>query len=302
MSAEAALRHHAFVYESDDEYVERSVAFLREGLAAGEGCILAHSRDGIAMMREALGPDAARVSFVDVSRTYTRPAHALSAYYATFLRHLRRAPSVRAVAEVQLGPTREDWEPWQAYEAVTNLAYAHLPVWVMCTYGADRVPAGVVEDVWRTHRDVLSDDWHASDRYEDARALLRQATPAPEELPQLRSFSAGPDLETFRERLARELVAERVPEARALDMLVAGSEIADNAVRYGGGIEEVRAGSAHGRFVCEVIDPGPGFDDPAAGYLAPHNGTGAGLWAARQLAWNVESFRSPRGFTVRIWL
>jgi anti-sigma regulatory factor (Ser/Thr protein kinase) len=83
-------------------------------------------------------------------------------------------------------------------------------------------------------------------------------------------------------------------------MLVAGTEIAANALKHGGGIEEVRVGRAHGRFVCEVVDRGPGFDDPVAGYLAPRDATGAGFWVARQLAWSVESFHSPRGFTVRI--
>jgi hypothetical protein len=73
-------------------------------------------------------------------------------------------------------------------------------------------------------------------------------------------------------------------------------------VRHGSGIEDVRAGRAHGRFVCEVIDRGRGFDDPVAGYLAPREGTGTGLWISRQLAWKLESFHSPTGFTVRIWL
>jgi hypothetical protein len=50
-----------------------------------------------------------------------------------------------------------------------------------------------------------------------------------------------------------------------------------------------------------VIDRGGGFDDPAAGYLVPRAGTGSGLWVARQLAWSLESFHSPRGFTVRLW-
>ena len=123
----------------------------------------------------------------------------------------------------------------------------------------------------------------------------------PEPLPQLRSLAPGDDLERFRERLARELMAAKVPEATALDTLVAGTEVAANAVRHGGGIEEVRVGSAAGRFVCEVIDRGGGFDDPAAGYLVPRAGTGSGLWVARQLTWSLESFHSPRGFTVRLW-
>ena len=302
MSSEAALRHNAFVYESDDEYVERAVAFLKDGLEAGEGGIVGNTRDGLAVMRDALGPDADRVAFVDVSSTYTRPARTVATYYGTFLEHLRSAPAVRAVANVQFGPTPGDWREWTGYEAITNLAYAHLPVWVLCTYDADGLPDPVREAVWRTHPEVLSDGWQKSDSFEDPREVVRKLTPDPEPLPELRSCSAHEDLELFREQLARELVAENVAGAKALDMLVAGTEIATNAIRHGAGIEEVRVGRAEGRFVCEVIDRGSGFDDPMAGYLAPGEGTGTGLWVARQLTWRVESFHSPRGFTVRLWL
>jgi anti-sigma regulatory factor (Ser/Thr protein kinase) len=302
MSSAAALRHDALVYGSEDDYVERSVAFLKDGLEAGEGAIVGNSRDGLAIMRDALGPDADRVAFFDVSSTYTRPARAVAAYYGTFLEQLRRAPSVRAVATMQLGPTPEDWEEWAGYEAITNIAYSHLPVWVLCAYDANGLPDPILEDVWRTHAEVLSDAWQASDHFEDPRELVRKVTREPEPLPELRSFSSGEDLEVFRERLARELVTEKVPEAQALEMLVAGTEIASNAIRHGAGIKEVRVGRAEGRFVCEVVDRGRGFDDPVTGYLAPRDGTGTGLWVARQLTWRVESFDSPRGFTVRIWL
>jgi anti-sigma regulatory factor (Ser/Thr protein kinase) len=262
--------------------------------------MVSNTRDGIAMMRDALGPDADRVAFFDVSSTYTRPAHAVAKYYRTFLEHLRSAPSVRAVANGQFGPTPVEWDEWTAYEAITNLAYSHLPVWVVCAYDAGRLPDRLVDAVLRTHPEVLGDGFQASDHFEDPSELVRKLTPEPEPLPELRSFSAGKDLERFRERLARELEAEKVPEASALNMLVAGTEIAENALRHGDGIEEVRVGRAGGRFVCEVIDRGPGFDDPVAGYRAPRDGTGTGLWVARQLAWSVECFHSPRGFTVRI--
>lgn len=85
-------------------------------------------------------------------------------------------------------------------------------------------------------------------------------------------------------------------------MLLAATEIATNADEHGGGVEDVRVGTAQGRFVCEIADRGDGFDDPAAGYLAPREGVGAGLWVARQLTWRIEFYRSPRGFTTRIWL
>ena len=300
MTAEQ-LRHGAFAYEGHDEYVARSLPFLKEGLEAGEGCVVAHTRDGIAMMRDALGRDAARVSFVDVGSVYSRPAHAVATYCATLVRELRSAPAVRAVADLQIGPSRAEWDEWVAYEAMTNLAYAHLPAWVVCTYDVNGVPDAVLDEMGTTHAEVLGDGWRASEHFEDPRAVMRRLEPEPEPLPQLRSLAAGDDLEVFRERLARALMAADVPEAKAVDMLVAGTEVAANAVRHGGGIEAVRVGSSAGRFVCEVIDRGGGFDDPAAGYLVPRAGTGSGLWVARQLTWRLESFHAPCGFTVRLW-
>jgi len=295
------LRHGAFAYEGDDEYVARSLAFLKEGLEAGEGCVVAHTRDGIAMMRDALGRDAESVSFVDVGAVYTRPARALATYYGTLVRELRNAPSVRAVADLQIGPWRREWDEWVSYEAMTNLAYSHLPAWVVCTYDVNGVPDAVMDEMAGTHPEVLGDGWRESGHFEDPRELVRRLTPEPEPLPQLRSLAPGGDLEQFRERLARELMMAKVPESTAVGMLVAGTEVAANAVRHGGGIEEVRVGAAAGRFVCEVIDRGVGFDDPAAGYLVPRAGTGRGLWVARQLTWSLECFDSPRGFTVRLW-
>jgi anti-sigma regulatory factor (Ser/Thr protein kinase) len=85
-------------------------------------------------------------------------------------------------------------------------------------------------------------------------------------------------------------------------MTIATGEVVTNAVEHGGGVEEVRVGRAEGRFVCEIVDRGRRFDDPAADYLAPRTGVGSGLCVARQLTWHIEFFRTPRGFTARIWL
>src|SRR5215210_143325 len=268
MTSHDPLRHHALVYESQDEYVSRSVSFLREGLAAGEAAIVANSRDGLAAMREALGSDADRVAFFDNASTYTRPARTVAAYWGAFVEQLRTAPSVRAVAQMHLSPAPAEWGEWMAYEAVTNVAYSHLPVWVVCTYDANGLPDPVLDGVWRTHSEMAIDGWQESRRFEDARDAVRRLMPAPVSLTGLRSLEAVGDLEVFRTRPARELSAANVPGARALDMLVAGTEIAANAVKHGGGIEDVRVGRVDGRFVCEVVDHGSGFDDPAAGYLA----------------------------------
>ena len=53
-SRDTQLRHGALVYQSQEEYLARAVPFLREGLEAGEGLIVAHTKPGMATMREAL--------------------------------------------------------------------------------------------------------------------------------------------------------------------------------------------------------------------------------------------------------
>jgi anti-sigma regulatory factor (Ser/Thr protein kinase) len=297
------FRHNALVYESQDEYVASSVPFLREGIEAGEGAIVAHTKPGLAMMREALGADAEHVTFVDVSSSYTRPARTLASYHKVFAEQLRKTPTLRAVADVQFGPDPGEWEMWMGYEAVFNRSFDHLPAWVWCTYNGNRLPDPIRDAVWRTHPEVVAEDaWHTSGLYEEPESLLRRITPEPAQLSGLRPIAFGRNVEEFRERLARELVAEEVAEAKALDMLVAATEIATNAIEHGGGMEEVRVGRAEGRLVCEIVDRGTGFDDPVAGYLPPQDDVGRGLWVARQLTWHIEFIRSPRGFTARIWL
>jgi anti-sigma regulatory factor (Ser/Thr protein kinase) len=297
------LRHHALVYESQAEYLARTVPFLTEGIEAGEGAIVAHTKPGLAMMREALGPDGARVRFVDVSAAYTRPARTLASYHDIYVQQLRETPTLRAVADVQFGPDPAEWDLWTGYEAVFNRSFGHLPAWVICSYDANGTPDPILEGVWQTHPEVIADDeWSASEDYEDPDELLRRLTPPPLPLPALRPIPFARDTDEFRERLAREMVVDDVGESKALDMLLAATEVTTNATRHGGGVRAVRVGRAQGRFVCEIVDRGDGFDDPAAGYLAPREGVGTGLWVARQLTWLIEFFRSPEGFTARIWL
>jgi anti-sigma regulatory factor (Ser/Thr protein kinase) len=291
------------VYGAQDDYLAFAVPFLREGIEAGEGAIVAHTKPGLAMVREALGPDAEHVSFVDVSSAYTRPARTLAGYHEVMARQLQETPALRAVADVQFGPDPAERDLWIGYEAVFNRSFDHLPVWVICSYNANGTPDPIIEGVWQTHPEVVTNDGrHPSDQYEDPDQVLRRLSPDPLPLPELRSISFGRDIEDFRERLARELVADGVGEASVLDMLLAATEVATNAIQHGGGVKEIRVGRAEGRFVCEIVDRGEGFDDPAVGFLAPREGVGTGLWIARRLTWQIEFFRSPAGFTARLWL
>ena len=197
------LRHNALVYESTDEYLARAVPFLKAGIEAGEGAVVAHTKPGLAMMREALGPEAARVTFVDVSAAYTRPARTLAAYHKVYVEQLRKTPTLRAVADVQFGPDPNEWDLWTGYEAVFNRSFGHLPAWVLCSYDANGTPDPIIEGVWQTHPEVVAgDSWNSSDHYEDPDHLLRRITPAPAPLTGLRPIPFGRGAEELREQLA----------------------------------------------------------------------------------------------------
>ncbi len=295
------MRHNAFIYSSASEYVSFALAFAREGLEAGDAVILANTRPRLATMREALGEDASRVTLLDVNQIYTRPTRAIAAYFGALSQHLSVASSVRAIGEIQLGPP-EDWRRWMAYEAASNLSYCHLPAWVVCTYDTDVLPDPILESVWRTHTAVWSENWQASPSFEDPRELVRELTPAAEPLGGLVTLPWTDDVEHLREMVGRALAAANTPAERALEMLLAVTEIATNAMIHGGGIAAVRTCQVAGRFVCEVVDYGAGFDDPAAGYIVPRESIGTGLWVARQLLWRLEFFHAPDGFTARLWL
>src|SRR6187200_1169781 len=182
------LRHNALVYESKDEYLARAVPFLKAGIGAGEGAVVAHTKPGLAMMREALGPEAAHVTFVDVSGAYTRPARTLAAYHKVYVEQLRKTPTLRAVADVQFGPDPNEWDMWTGYEAVFNRSFGHLPAWVLCSYDANGLPDPVLEGVWQTHPEVVGDaGWCASDHFAEPDGLLRGIRPEAAPLPGLRS-------------------------------------------------------------------------------------------------------------------
>jgi anti-sigma regulatory factor (Ser/Thr protein kinase) len=302
--SKSSFRHHAFVYDSDDDYVGRSVEFLRAGIEAGEGGLVAGTRDRLALVREGFDASPGELTFLELTTSNARPARALAANYTALTNHLQRFPAVRLISELESGPTPEDWREWTIYEAVLNRAFSHLPVWAICAYDARRLPEPALEAAWRAHPEVIAGERQRPHPYENPTELVRRLTPEPETLPELWRIPGADGPEALREQLSQALTAQGVEGRKALEMLIAANEVASNAWRHGKPPVELRVGRHRGRFVCEIVDQGPGFDDPLAGYLPPpERGRRApGLWVARQLVWRLEAFRAPAGFTVRLWL
>ncbi|MFL5842032.1 MAG: anti-sigma factor RsbA family regulatory protein [Thermoleophilaceae bacterium] len=299
------LRHEALVYDSDGEMVGVVAPYLEAGLAAGEPTVAVLTRINWAILREALGPEAGKVSYTDCDSFYTRPIAAIAAYDATLRGHAAAGnPPVRVVGELPWGPTEREWREWTGYEALLNASLSHHDASVLCTYDARNLPDRLVDAALRTHPRTNDGDHHANHRYEPPEDVLRSLAMPPVEIDAPPALEITDDVAVFREQLGAALATAGSPERRALDMLLAGTEIFTNACRHGGGPTSLSAGITGGWFVCEVSDDGPGFDDPLAGYLPPGRtpGLGSGLWVARQLVSRLELIQRDPGLTARLWL
>ena len=155
------LRHDAFVYGSDDEFVARVAPFLRAGLAEGSPTLAVTTPARWALLRKALGAVAERVSFTDRAEWYLSPETSLDNFNAKLHDLVRGgANSVRVFAEISFDSDPETWQQWMAYEAIVDDALAMHPAWIVCGYDRSSLDAQLIDAAWHTHTHVLADGWH----------------------------------------------------------------------------------------------------------------------------------------------
>jgi anti-sigma regulatory factor (Ser/Thr protein kinase) len=297
--------HGLFIYDNDDDFVDRITSFLGPGTEDGEAGLAVLSQEKWALLREALGDVSRRIRHLDRDSMYTRPQAVLAEYDLLLSQALDEgAPALRLMGELPVSRSKELCDAWTTYEAAVNCAFAGRPVSMLCGYDVREQPAAAVERAWHTHPRVLLDGWEDNPRYEDPAHVIAARTRAPEALPNLRELPVDADVMAFGARLRRELATLQLPEARAENLLLAAVEVFDNARTYGHGARSQRLGRVAALVVWELSDNGPGIDDPLAGYLPPlhESAGGRGLWTVRQLTHDVELLASPRGFTVRLWI
>jgi anti-sigma regulatory factor (Ser/Thr protein kinase) len=301
--ATAASHHSLFAYGRDDALVDRIVPLLIDGVHEREAVVSVVDQRKRALLRQALGPYAERIDWIDRDTFYTRPEAVLAGYDAQVRRYIRDGfPRVRVFGEVPRCRTPAESDTWTLYEALVNPAFSQRPVTLICGLDARDQSDSMTAGLWETHPRMLDGDWSDNDHFDDPRTVVRARTPAPRDAPRFTQLPADIEARALRNRLFAEMAAAGVSELAAGELLIAVCEILANAHRHGGGVRSVRCGSSDGRFVCEVADHGPGLDDPLAGYLPPRPGRGAGLWVARQLTRELEMLSTERGLTMRLWI
>ncbi|GAB7051419.1 sensor histidine kinase [Catenuloplanes indicus] len=297
------LCHEALLYDSDTAYCDAVLPFLRDGLADGDALVAAVPGDNMALLRDALGADAADVTFIDRDEWYRRPAVTIAGWREQLAHAQARGHGrARIVGEVAFGHA-DRHVAWTRYESVVNALFADAPAWIICPYDLRTLPGQVVADAHRTHPVIRDPHRRDSSRYRPPAALLPEL---PEPLPPvpgapLADLPLHDVTELGAVRRTVRAIASGWPDDPLDDLLLVTTEIAVNGLRHGSGDRRLRLWRTADTVICEVSDDGPGPRDPLVGYGPPPDGSpgGRGLWLVRQLC-DAMAISTTTGTRVRI--
>ncbi|SFO21809.1 Anti-sigma regulatory factor (Ser/Thr protein kinase) [Geodermatophilus obscurus] len=304
--AAPGFRHDALLYDSAEELAAIAGPFLLEGLAAGDGAVIAAGPDVTAVLREAVDEDPL-VLVLDRNALYRSRTPTAITTFRGLAEQASPGRRVRVVGEVDFGATAADRHEWQRYEAVINSAFATSPLWGLCIFST-ALPEPLLTTARQTHPHAVSAAGRtANPGYVDPAAYLA-GLPVPEEplehTPPAFAVDDVTDFVGLRRAVRRLLSAVDGPEDQIEDFLLAVDEMASNGIRHGRRPVSLRLWTAPGRLVCTIGDSGGGPSDPFAGYGPAHgedlSAGGMGLWLARQLCDHVALRRDAHGSSVRL--
>jgi anti-sigma regulatory factor (Ser/Thr protein kinase) len=297
--------HPALLYRDVDDYLSSTVPFLTEGLAADEPVAVAVPGDNLTRLRDALGADAARVRWRDMTVAGRNPGRIIPTVLLAFAdSHPGRR--VRIIGEpVWAGRSATEYPACAQHEALINAAFAGRAATILCPYDVTRLEPAWIEDAYRTHP-VMFDAtrrW-ASDHYDDPVAVaagFNQPLPVPP--PDAAVMRVEFDtLSAVRRFVTERATAAGMTPAAVTDLTIAINELAANAVEHGGGSGELALWPDGDYLVAQVTDAGR-LTDPLIGRIPVGPdvpGGGRGLLLVNQLCDLVRTYAGPDGTTTRV--
>lgn len=296
--ATVTLEHDALLYAGMEEFVRGTAAFVRAGLEQDEPVMVAVPGDRIPLLRDALGADADRVAFADMTVLGRNPARIIPALRAWLDQHPGRR--TRFVGEpIWAGRTHDEVAEATWHESLLNLAFADTPVWILCPYDVTGLDPAAVADAHCTHPTLQHQDERTiSDGYARPSAgIAAPDWPLPDIPADARTAPVTHELRRVRDLVEHEARAAGLPPARIADLLVAVNEAATNSLIHGAPPATLTIWNDGEDLVCEIADAGH-ITDPLVGRERPSTVQegGRGLWLIHQLC-DLSQLRSDAGGT-----
>ncbi|MFF3484714.1 anti-sigma factor RsbA family regulatory protein [Streptomyces sp. NPDC002701] len=296
--------HPALFYRGEDEYVDGTVPFIRDGLEAGEPVAVAVPGPKLGVLQEALGGAAADVRFIDMTQAGRNPGRIIPRVLRVFA-DAHPTTRVRIIGE-PIWPDRSgvEYPACAQHEALINSAFEGRDATILCPYDAEGLSEQVLTDAYATHPLVISGGrQQSSPSYAPERVVERYNEPlTAAEAAEGYVFGAG-ELP-----MARHFVVERaagfgLAGVRLEDLALVAAELTTNSVVHGGGSGTVHVWAEDGQVVCEVRDRGY-LKDPLAGRRPspPAQVGGRGLLLVNFLTDLVRVHTGPDGTVIRCYV
>ncbi|MGW4599580.1 anti-sigma factor RsbA family regulatory protein [Streptomyces sp. NPDC004457] len=298
------VRHPAFFYTTEEDYLKGVGDFVRAEAACGRPLLIAVPGARLRLLRDTVGTAHEGVSWADMRHSGRNPGRILSMLQEFADQHADRRPSI--VSEpIWVGRTPAEAREATRHEALINLAFAGRDATILCPYDT-ALPKRVLAQAHRTHPVVGDPEGHRdSPAYAPAHAVCRDCDePLPEPVdPVVLHFAEG-DLAKVRDVAADWAAARGLSARRRTDWLLAVNEATANSVRHGGGHGTLRLWCADDTLIAETRDRGR-LHDPLVGRRRPDPlspAGGRGMWMMHHLCDLVEIRTPPTGLVVRLHL
>ncbi|MFZ0139845.1 MAG: sensor histidine kinase [Aeromicrobium sp.] len=297
--------HEAFLYSNDQEFFDRTVPFINDGVAAGDAIMVVLTRGRIDSLRSMVSSSHETVQFQDMAEVGLNPGRIISAWVRFVTASLTEGRRMRGIGEpIWSGRSDAEILECQRHEALLNVAFESTPGFtLMCPYDRSSLDDEVVALAGRTHpttvedgrRSLLSLDYEGPG-FDPFTGDLPEPSGAVEEF-----VLAGMSLDRVRRLVADHAAAAGLDSKRSDDLVVAVNEAVTNTVRHADGIGVLRLWRDGDSVICDVVDHG-WIHDPLAGRLpvTTTETAGRGLWLIHQLCDLVQVRSSETSTMVRM--
>src|SRR3954470_579061 len=159
--------HEALFYRDPGEYLEGTIPFVLDGLAADEPVLVAVPPRNVDLIRDELGAKSEHVEFLDMTRGGRNPGRIIPGVLTPFAKG--RSSRVRIIGEpIWAGRSSHEYPACVQHEALINTAFHGVPATILCPYDTSLLAADVLVDAERTHPVLVADgDRSPSGRYDD---------------------------------------------------------------------------------------------------------------------------------------
>ncbi|MGW0250573.1 anti-sigma factor RsbA family regulatory protein [Nocardia goodfellowii] len=303
-AASEAFVHPALFYRTAEEYTQQTVAFLREGMAAGEPLAVAVPGPNLELIRRGMGSAAEDIVFLDMTEAGRNPGRIIPKVLRGFA-DAHPQGRVRIIGEpIWAGRSVTEYPACAQHEALINAAFEGRPVTILCPYDETHLDAAVLADARVTHPTLISGGHgQSSDAYDWQSVVARYNEPL-SPAPNAAVFSFGEaELREVRYFAVEQAGRLGLTGTRLQDAELAVGELTTNSVVHGGGSGTLAIWAEQGQVVCDIRDGGR-LTDPLAGRKPPEPGQmgGRGLILVNYMADLVRVHTSAEGTTIRFYL